>query len=137
MTDHVYDDTVRSYEFSNRLADGLIDAACDALTSKKDVPYQIEQATYHEDGALKTARIAFVAFGVPALGYRVFHVGKRDPAGMSSQPAAATGDTVENKVLSAHLRPRLRRDQEPARQTRRLGAVLRTGQHRGAAARPG
>jgi alpha-mannosidase len=142
MTDHVYDDTVRSYEFSNRLADGLIDSAWDALTSKidthgsgspvvvfntlgwgrsdiaevdlgftqpglrgiglsdergKEVPFQIEQATYHEDGALKTARIAFVARDVPALGYRVFHVGGRDRAEKSSQPAAETGDTVETQ----------------------------------------
>ena len=96
MTDHVYEDTIRSYEFSSRLADELIGSGWDALTSKidtrgagtpvivfnsegwarsdiarvnlgftrpglraiglsddqhKDVPYQIEQATYHEDGA--------------------------------------------------------------------------------------
>ncbi len=98
MTDHVYEDTIRSYEFSNRLADELIGSGWDALTSKidtrgagtpvivfnsegwarsdiarvnlgftrpglraiglsddqhKDVPYQIEAATYHEDGALE------------------------------------------------------------------------------------
>jgi alpha-mannosidase len=142
MTDHVYEDTVRSYEFSNRLADELINSAWGVLTSKvdtrgpgtpvvvfntlgwgrsdmaevdlgftqpglrgiglsdeqgKEVPFQIEQATSYEDGALKTARIAFVARDVPALGYRVFHVGGRDRAEKSSQPAAATGDTVETQ----------------------------------------
>ena len=105
MTDHVYEDTVRSYEFSSRLADELIDSGWDAITSKidsrmpetpvvvfntlgfkradiaevelgfsqpglrgigvadddgKDVPFQLEQATYYDDGGLKTARIAFL-----------------------------------------------------------------------------
>ena len=113
MTDHVYEDTVRSYEFSSRLADELIDSGWNAITSKidtrmpetpvvvfntlgfqrsdlaeveigfsqpglrgigvtddagKDVPFQVQQATYYEDGCLKTARIAFLARDIPARG---------------------------------------------------------------------
>ena len=36
MTDHVYDDTVRSYEYSQRRADAIIDAKWDVLASKID-----------------------------------------------------------------------------------------------------
>ena len=36
MTDHVYEDTVRGYEFSNRLADGIIGGKWDVLASKID-----------------------------------------------------------------------------------------------------
>ena len=36
MTDHVYEDTVRGYEFSNRLADGMIGGKWDVLASKID-----------------------------------------------------------------------------------------------------
>ena len=36
MTDHVYEDTVRSYEFSNRLADELIDSSWGVLAAKID-----------------------------------------------------------------------------------------------------
>ena len=34
MTDHVYEDTLCKYESASRLADGLIDSAWDAVTSK-------------------------------------------------------------------------------------------------------
>ena len=140
MTDHVYEDTVRSYEFSSRLADELIDAEWNAITAKidsrmpetpvvvfntlgfqradiaevelgfsqlglrgigvaddggRDVPCQLEQATYYGDGGLKTARIAFVARDIPALGFRTFRVGGRDQALKSSMPVASSGDTVE------------------------------------------
>jgi len=140
MTDHVYEDTVRSYEFSSRLADELIDSGWDAITSKidsrmpetpvvvfntlgfkradiaevetgfsqpglrgigvaddggKDVPFQLEQATYYDDGGLKTARIAFLARDIPALGFRTFRVGGRDQAVKSSVPVTSSGDTVE------------------------------------------
>ena len=36
MTDHVYEDTIRSYEFARRRADAIIDAKWDVLTSKID-----------------------------------------------------------------------------------------------------
>jgi alpha-mannosidase len=119
MTDHVYADTVRSYEFSDRLADEQIGAGWDTLATKIDtrgpgtpivvhnplgwtrtdiatadvglteggvkavglvdnagaeVPAQLERESRYEDGGLKTARIAFVARDVPALGHRVYHV---------------------------------------------------------------
>ncbi len=36
MTDHVYEDTIRSYEFAKRRAEAIIDAKWDVLTSKID-----------------------------------------------------------------------------------------------------
>jgi alpha-mannosidase len=37
------------------------------------VPSQVIEATHYADGGLKTARIAFIARDVPALGYAVYH----------------------------------------------------------------
>jgi alpha-mannosidase len=143
MTDHVYEDTVRSYEFSNRLADELIDAGWNALTAKVDtrgegspvvvfnslgwtrtdlalvdlgftrgdvrgidlrdeqgreVPFQIEESTSDTDGGLKTARIAFIARDLPALGYRVFHVVGRGQTDPRSRAVSLAGDTVETPL---------------------------------------
>lgn len=143
MTDHVYEDTVRGYEFASRLADERIDRGWDAFAARidtsmeeipvvvfntqgfnrtdlarvelgfaqpglrgigvsddrgNDVPYQVEDVTNHEDGALKTARIAFVARDVPALGFRVFRVGKRDQIAKESLPTAAAGDSIETSL---------------------------------------
>jgi alpha-mannosidase len=140
MTDHVYEDTVRNYEFASRLADGLIDSAWDAFTSKihtrapgtplvvfntlgwkrsdivevdlgfakggvhgitmrdemqKDVPIQIVQSTSYADGGLKTARIAFVAQEIPAMGYRLFRVETRDQSDASAVAVASESDSIE------------------------------------------
>ncbi|MGC8641033.1 MAG: alpha-mannosidase [Isosphaeraceae bacterium] len=141
MTDHVYDDTIRGYEFSRRVADELIDTGWNALASKidtsmaeipvvvfnregfprtdlaevdlgfsqpglrgitihddqgKEVTYQVEQMTNYEDGALQTARIAFLARDIPALGFRVFRVGKRDQHVKSAVPHSSNDDALEN-----------------------------------------
>ncbi len=119
MTDHVYEDTVRGYEYSHRLARAIIDRSWESLTAEIDtrgsgaplvvfntlgwprtdiaevgvgfaegsvagieirdaegraVPSQIIEATHYGDGGLETARIAFIAREVPALGYATFHV---------------------------------------------------------------
>jgi len=119
MTDHVYEDTVRSYEFARRRADAIIDARWDVLASKIDtrgpgapmvvfnplgwprsdvaevdagfgeggvtaivltgpdgqsVPSQVLESSRYGDGGLKTARVAFVARDVPALGYSTYHI---------------------------------------------------------------
>jgi alpha-mannosidase len=141
MTDHVYEDTVRSSSFSNRLADELIDSGWNAVTSKidtrmtegipvvvfntlgfersdvaevqigfshpglrgisvandrgRDVPFQLAQATYYGDGGLKTARIVFLARDIPAVGFRVFRISRRDQAVESEVPVTSSGDTVE------------------------------------------
>ncbi len=150
MTDHVYDDTVRSYEFSGRLADELIDARRDALTSRIDtqgpgtpvvvfnplgwtrtdlakvdvgfdrggvagvavvddagspVVGQVLEASRYADGGLKTAKVAFLARDLPALGYRTYHVvaGPETPV---SAPAAASGEVVlENDACRAAIDP--------------------------------
>ena len=38
------------------------------------MPVQILESTRYADGGLKTARVAFIARDVPALGYRTYHV---------------------------------------------------------------
>ena len=40
----------------------------------KTMPVQVLESTRYEDGGLKTARVAFVARDVPALGYCTYHV---------------------------------------------------------------
>jgi alpha-mannosidase len=140
MTDHVYDDTVRSYEYSLRRADAIIDAKWDILASKidtrgpgapvvvfntlgwprsdiveidagfgeggvsqpiltdsegRDVPAQIVEASRYGDGSLKTARLAFVARDVPALGYRTYHVEA------SRRPKASQAPEVNNKASAS------------------------------------
>ncbi|MFI5459840.1 MAG: alpha-mannosidase [Isosphaerales bacterium] len=145
MTDHVYEDTVRSYEFAKRRADAIIDARWDVLASKIDtrgpgapvvvfnplgwprsdvaevdagfgeggvaaivltgpdgqtVPSQILESSRYADGGLKTARVAFIARDVPALGFSTYHVSvaRGGDAGtkIASTPAgAATGPQVQ------------------------------------------
>jgi alpha-mannosidase len=144
MTDHVYDDTVQSYEYSRRRADAIIDAKWDVLASKIDtrgpgapvvvfntlgwprsdiveidagfgeggvthpiltdsegrnVPTQVLQATRYPDGSLKTARLAFVAREVPAMGYITYHVDARRGPKASLPPVATTASTSKNEVL--------------------------------------
>ena len=41
------------------------------------MPSQIVESTRYWDGGLKTARVAFIARDVPALGYRTFHASPR------------------------------------------------------------
>jgi alpha-mannosidase len=148
MTDHVYDDTIRSYQFSSRLADELFEASWNAVSAKidtsmtetpvvvfntqgfkrtdlaeanlgfsqnglraigvaddhgKDVPFQLEDATYYEDGALKTARIAFLARDIPGMGFRVFRLGPRDQAMNSAVPTSLDGDTLETAIYRLTL----------------------------------
>ena len=155
MTDHVYDDTVRSYEYSLRRADAIIDAKWDVLASKIDtrgpgapvvvfntlswprsdiveidvgfgegrvadailtdsdgrnVPTQILESTRYGDGSLKTARFAFVARNVPALGYCTYHVeASHRPKDASLAPAAKTasnkGEILENEFYRMNLDP--------------------------------
>ena len=141
MTDHVYEDTIRSYEYSRRRSDILIGASWDVLASRIDtrgpgtpivvfnplgwtrsdvvevevgfgeggvndvgltgpdggaIPVQILESTRYADGGLKTARIAFIARDVPALGYATYHAAPdRRPTG----PVA----TTENPALTEHV----------------------------------
>jgi alpha-mannosidase len=157
MTDHVYEDTIRSYEFANRRANAVIDAAWDVLVSKidtrgpgapvvvfnplgwprsdvaevsagfgeggvmnvavtgpdwKSIPTQILDSTRYHDGGLKTARLAFVARDVPAIGYATYHVSpvRGEGAGLHrdgpSRPADDSGRTLvklENELYDADI----------------------------------
>ncbi|MDR3633186.1 MAG: glycoside hydrolase family 38 C-terminal domain-containing protein [Isosphaeraceae bacterium] len=147
MTDHVYDDTVGSHEFSRRLADELAQASWETIAAKIDtrgegvpvvvfnplgwtrsdiaevtvgfddgkvngivltddreenVPVQLLETTRYPGGGLQTARLAFVASDIPALGYRTYYI--------TPGPAALTGDTpapgrLENELYRLAIDP--------------------------------
>lgn len=141
MTDHVYEDTVRSYEFSDRLANEVVDARWNAIASRIDTrgpgvpvvafntlgwprsdvaevtvgfdegdatgvsltddagattPAQVLESTRYPDGGLKTARVAFVARDVPAMGYRTYHVAPVRSASAETSKDAQPG-LLENE----------------------------------------
>src|SRR6185437_11028258 len=63
----------------------------------KTVPAQVLEATRYHDGGLKTAKVAFVARDVPAVGYRMFHAAPaRDRAPTETQ--SASGPVLENEL---------------------------------------
>lgn len=149
MTDHVYEDTIRSYEYANRRSGELIDASWKALASKVDTrgsgapvvvfnplgwarsdvveinlgfdeggvlgvtladdegkpgPVQILESERYADGGLKTARVAFLAREVPALGYRTYHLSPGREAAPAS--SSSSGDTLlENEFYRIAVDP--------------------------------
>jgi alpha-mannosidase len=159
MTDHVYGDTIRSYEFARRRAEAIIDGRWDVIASKIDtqgpgapvvvfntlgwtrsdiafvdagfgaggvsgivltdsdakaVPAQIVASTRYADGGLKTARLAFIARDVPALGYATYHIvpessadgATRDRAIATVVSSADSLVTLENELYRLALDPR-------------------------------
>ncbi len=73
MTDHVYDDTVRSYEFSSRLADELIDSACESLASRIDtrgsgVPVVVFNTLSWTRSDMARVDLGFAESGLRAIG---------------------------------------------------------------------
>jgi alpha-mannosidase len=152
MTDHVYEDAIRSYEFARRRAEAIIDAKWDVVTSKIDtrgpgtavvvfntlgwsrsdaaevnvgfgegsvsglvvtdsdgqtVPHQVVESTRYADGGLKTARIAFIARDVPAMGYSTYHVspkfGASGTGAINSDAPAGARVTFENAYYTVGL----------------------------------
>ena len=146
MTDHVYDDTVRSYSYAERGAEAIIASKWEVLASKVDtwgqgapllvfnplgwqrtdavtadlgfgeggvtdvkitdqngqtVLSQVVEATKYWDGGLKTARVAFVARDVPAIGYRVFHAlpSKGSVSGEDSARPIATAKPARGATI--------------------------------------
>ncbi len=182
MTDHVYEDTIRGYEYSLRRSNELIDASWNAIAARidtrgpgtpvvvfnplgwkrsdiaeveigfgeggvngveltdpegGDVPSQILDASRYADGGLKTARIAFIARDVPALGYATYHAapGRRKVAAKPGPPASFAV-VLENDLYRVTLdRATGAIDADP-RQAGRLGRAGRTRECRGAAAGP-
>jgi alpha-mannosidase len=149
MTDHVYEDTLRSYQFAERLAHELIQLRWNTIADKIDtrgdgipvvvfntlgwprtdiaqislgfadpsaagitvidpagqvVPAQLLETTRYRDGSLRTARIAFLARDVPALGYATYHVvAKGTPD--AKEPSPDKGDTLENEFYRLTFNP--------------------------------
>ena len=147
MTDHVYEDTVRSYEFSGRLANELIHDRWEAVSADVDtqgagtpivvfnplgwsrtdlaqidlgfdeagvagvsladdagnaVAVQILDSSRYPDGGLRTAKVAFLAKDIPALGYRTYHA-VPGPAAAAVPPAAAA--VLENETVRVAIDP--------------------------------
>ena len=150
MTDHVYDDTIRSYEYAKRRSDEIIDSRWEVLAGRIDtqgrgsavvvnllgwprndiaeievgfgeggvgdvnvsgpggqaVPAQILESTRYGDGGLKTARVAFVASDVPAMGYAVYHVAPRRGVTQSETvPGTPSDGVLESDLYRLSLDP--------------------------------
>src|SRR5579871_1765255 len=150
MNDHVYVDTVRSYDFADRLADEAIDTRRRALLAKIDtsgegIPVvvfnplgsertdavnvelgfadtgvnsvrvvdadggpaacQVTWAETYSDGALKRAKLTFVAKGIPACGYATLRV---LPSAEALPGATPGGDrpTLENEFYRVTVDPK-------------------------------
>ena len=58
---------------AREVSTGVVLTDCDGA----NVPFQIVESTRYADGGLKTARVAFIAGDVPALGYSTYHVRAR------------------------------------------------------------
>src|SRR5262249_37307168 len=149
--DHVYEDTIRSYEYARRRSEELIDARWEALMARIDTrgpgapvvvfntlgwtrsdiaevdlgfaepgvtgvdltgpdgetgPPQVIEATRYGDGGWKTARIAFVARDIPAMGFGVYHAAPRRGPGRDdggSGDRAAEGGVLENDCYRVSL----------------------------------
>lgn len=152
MTDHVYEDTLASYNHSKRLALEALECRVEAYVGMADtrgegaavvvintlawdrtdlvtadvgfagagvrgvevvgpdgaqIPSQIVEATRNPDGTLLTARVAFVARDVPAMGHAVFHALASPDQMPAAGPEECEGATViENAGLRATLSER-------------------------------
>ena len=108
------------------------------------MPSQVVESTRYWDGGLKTARVAFVARDVPAIGYRTFHASpsKGSAAGddrTARDPDAETGrgrDDPRERALPRFDRPVHRRDGGPGLQAGELAGALGPRQRRLARRRP-
>jgi alpha-mannosidase len=149
MTDEVYADTVRSYEFSRRLAEEMIESRLDDILARIDtrgagtplvvfntlgwprtdavegdvgfaeggikdfevrdatganVPAQILETSRFSDGGLSRVKFIFVARGVPALGYSVYHVTPRKSPGEMKEAKEEPGHNIlENEFYKASV----------------------------------
>jgi alpha-mannosidase len=68
------------------------------------VPVQLLEATRYADGSLKTARVAFLAREVPAMGHATYHLHATHTAD-PVEPKAGPGDTLENEFYRLTFDP--------------------------------
>jgi alpha-mannosidase len=142
MTDHVYDDTLQSYQFSRRLGEQLMESTWESIASRVDtrgagipiivmntlgwprtdiaeiaveftdtdtrglklldekgeeVPVQVLETKRFTSGALKEARLAFLARDIPALGHSVYHAVPMSERGVSTTVASSEA-VLENEL---------------------------------------
>ncbi len=180
MTDHVYEDTIRSYEYAKRRSDEIIDSRWEVLAARIDTrgpgspvvvfnplgwprsdiaevevgfdeggvagvdvtgpggqhePVQILESTRYADGGLKTARVAFVARDVPAMGYATYHVAPSRGCREASIACCEGRRRAGERPLPPHPQFLDGSDHGPAGQVRRLGRARRARQRRGTASR--
>ncbi|HXE53339.1 MAG TPA: glycoside hydrolase family 38 C-terminal domain-containing protein, partial [Tepidisphaeraceae bacterium] len=152
MTDHVYEDVQRQYDFSERLANELIDQHWEHIASRIDtrgegvpvivfntlgwsrtdiaqttvgfatddvkrlgvvhsdgrpVPVQIEEISRYPKGGILSARVAFAARNVPAMGWSVYHVvANPKQNAVESIPAPSSNSTsMENDTYKVTVDP--------------------------------
>jgi len=74
----------------------------------RKIASQVLEATRYEDGGLKTARVAFIARDVPALGYATYHIaGSRGTGAPVAEPKVAAGKeaVLENDLYRVAIEP--------------------------------
>jgi alpha-mannosidase len=146
MTNPVYEDTIRGYEFSNRLTDEMIDTALTSLIDHIDtrgeenaipvvvfnplgwvrsdvaevlvgygaaddvmnvslidadggnIPVQVMEEQRYPNGALRQARLMFVARDVPTMGYAVYRVVPASGPAQPIPPAKPSEETMETDL---------------------------------------
>jgi alpha-mannosidase len=73
----------------------------------QSLPTQVVTETRYTDGSLKSARLAFIAHNVPAMGYRTYFLrgGKGKPKQTPAETATSGGDTVglENQLYRIQI----------------------------------
>ena len=76
------------------------------------VPFQLSKVTRYANGGIQSANLAFIAHDIPAIGYSIFHVSRKQSATPDSSPtttqenvSASRQDeaTIENQFIRARL----------------------------------
>lgn len=93
MTDRVYEDSVRSYAFSKRLADEMVEQGLENLASKADT---------RGDGL---ALMVFNSLGWSRTDVAVADVGFSDPGGVGLRLLDAAGQSVPVQILAEQRYP--------------------------------
>ncbi len=148
MTDHVYADTIRGYDFSQQVGETIVENRLDDLVKIVDttggeiplvvfnslgwqrsdvvetnigfakagvvdievigpdgkaIPVEVLSAERYDDGALRTAKIIFIAKDLPAMGYAVFHVNPLKIVSSINAPSSENKETaqIENEFYKA------------------------------------
>jgi alpha-mannosidase len=76
------------------------------------LPFQLSKVTRYADGGVQSADLVFIAREIPAMGYSIFHVGRKSDAGPGSTATSNEEDisasrhdeaSIENQFIRARL----------------------------------